>query len=974
MRWSKWVGAVVAGLAVMASAAFAQGNPTGRLSGRVTSSEGALPGVTVTATSANLQGQRVVQSNANGDYLFAALPPGDYAVVFELSGFDTQTVNVRVPALQDTKQDMNLSLAAVTETITVTGEGSTISQATTAGASYDAELIEELPIGRGFAAQALLAPGVADTGPNGALTISGSMSFENQFTVNGVVVNENIRGQAFNLFIPDAVQEVSTQTAAISAEYGRFGGGVVNLLTKSGGNDFSGSLGSTLNNQDWVSEPPVADPREDKITPTYEATFGGRIIRDRLWFFTAGLGLDVEQGRQTFLTNQPYDFTDDTRRYEGKLTAALSPNHTLMGTGIKEERDITNFGPFGGIQLETAALDAERGQPQELWSANYTGIFSQSFYGELQYSEREFTFVDSGGDDPDLIRGTPITDSANSYATYHAPYFCGAPCLDEERSNENLVAKASMFLSTGSLGTHDIVAGYDTFNDIRVSENHQSPTDFVLQSPHFIRDGQVYGQLIPFASYVVWWPILTATQGTEFKTNSFFLNDRWQLNDRLSFNLGVRYDKNDGKNSEGAVISDDENISPRLGMSWDLAGDGKWVVNASYGKYVTALANSVADSSSAGGVPATLAWLYGGPELNTDPNGPLLNNTQLVAAFFDWFNSIGGVDDTDYLFFARIPGLSQVIADEGLKSPNVEEYTLGLTKQFGSRASLRMDYIHRDFNDFYITQRDRTTGIVTDEFGQRFDLAVVRNARGDELERVYDAVQTQFNVRLNERLTVGGNYTWSHARGNFNGENTTSGPITGTTTSYPEYNAFAQNNPRGDLAIDQRHKARVWMNWQLLQGERHRLSFSLLQNYFSGTPYGAAGAVVIRPYVTNPGYATPPQTSLYFFTNRDEFRTDDITATDLSLNYSFSIKAGGRDLELFVQPEVLNVLDEDGAFVVNTSVRTANNSTSLQPFNPFTETPIEGVHYELGPNFGRATREADFQTPRTFRLRLGVRF
>lgn len=984
--WRAWLAGVL-----VAAAALAQGNPTGRLMGRVVSSEGPLPGVTVTAKSPNLQGERVVQTNANGDYLFAALPPGEYTVAFDIAGFDPQTLPVRVPALQDSRLDANLSITGVTETIEVTAEGSKISEATQVGASYDEQLVENLPVARNFRDQALLAPGVAATGPqNGsgdqAITISGAMSFENLFTVNGVVVNENLRGQAFNLFIPDAVQEVSTSTAGISAEFGRFSGGVVNLLTKSGGNELSGSVRSTLNNQDWIAKPPVADPRQDKIIPTYEATLGGRIVRDRLWFFGAGLFNDFSQGKQTFLTNEDYTTTADTRRYELKLTGAITPNHTITASGIKEDRKITNYDPFN-VALEPAALDSSREQPQKLQAYNYTGVFSSQLYGELQYSKREFTFVDSGGDNPDLVRGTPITDSANSYATYHAPYFCGAPCLDEQRNNENWVAKVSAFLSGEHLGSHELVAGYDTFDDVRISENHQSATDFTVQSPHFVQNGQVYPQLLSDVSYIIWWPILVQTQGTHFKTDSLFLNDRWRLNSRLSFNVGLRYDKNDGQNAQGVSVAKDSNLSPRIGASFDLTGDGAWVANASYGRYVAALANNIADSSSSAGVPATWAFLYEGPELNTDPNAPNpMTSDQVLAYLFDWFQASGftnnplqpcepGSDCEALTFFSRLPGVDRQILGNDLKSPNDDEYTLGITGQLGSKATVRADLIHRKFNDLYWIQRDTTTGIVTNELGQRFDLSYLRNAKDNELSRKYDALQLQWSWQPLQSLNFGGNYTYSKTKGNAIGENAGSGPIASTAGSYPEYNAFAQNNPSGYLPTDQRHKARAWLSWDALHTARNSLNVSLLESYSTGTPYGAVAPIVIRPYVADPGYVNRPTSSLYYFRNRDAFRTDTITSTDLALNYSFRIAAGSKEVELFVEPEIFNVFNEHGALVVNQTVLTASNGgAGLLPFNPFTDTPVEGVNYRYGSNFGKATREIDFQQPRTYRLSLGVRF
>ena len=104
------------------------------------------------------------------------------------------------------------------------------------------------------------------------------MSFENLFMVNGVVLNENLRGQAVPLFIEDAVQETTVTSGAISAEFGRFSGGIVNAVTKSGGNRFSGSFRTTFTNDDWRElTPHPNDTKVDDVVPTYEFTGGGPI-------------------------------------------------------------------------------------------------------------------------------------------------------------------------------------------------------------------------------------------------------------------------------------------------------------------------------------------------------------------------------------------------------------------------------------------------------------------------------------------------------------------------------------------------------------------------------------------------------------------------------------------------------------------------------------------------------------------------
>ena len=972
---------VLAVSAAVGIPALAQGNPTGKLTGRVTADDDSLPGVTVTLNSPNLQGSRVTVTGVGGDYIFAALPPGPYNATFELEGMQPQTAEILIAAAQTKRFDTTMSVSEVTETIVVTGNAETFSASGSADTTYHASTIENLAVSRDLDSTVLLAPGVQNTGPGSnqdrnTITIAGAQSFENLFLINGVVVNENLRGQSLDLFIEDAIQETTTSTSAISSEYGRFTGGVVNAITRSGGNEMSGSLRVSLENEDWEEPTPVTVAQEDSIKDTFEATLGGFVLKDRLWYFLAGRTFDRDSAEQTFVTNVPYTRGRSEDRLEGKLTLALTESHSLLASVIDIDSQTTNNDPFG-IVLETKAL-TDREDPQTLAAFNYTGIASPRLFLEAQYSEREFGIAKGAGSNAtDFVGGTTLIDLQNSAATYHTPYFCGF-CRDEERNNESILVKGSYFASTENAGSHDIVIGYDSFSDLTASENHQSPTGFQVWGDTTIqRDGapELFPVITPGVAWVQWWPIFNPTEGADFTTDSIFVNDNWQLNDKWSFNIGVRYDENDGTNSGGAAVADDSNFSPRLGASFDLKGDGDLVFNASFGQYVAALNSGVADSTSVAGAPADFEWDYQGPAINADPNAPtasLIGQDEAINIVFTWFESVGGTNNTELLFFADVPGANTIIRDS-LKSPTADELTFGVTKRLGSRGLFRADYVRREFGDFYFTQRDQTTGQTTSEELGTFDLGLIVNDNSI-LERVYDGLHTQFSYRLTDRLDIAGNWTWSHARGNFEGENRDSGPLSGDVGEYPEFKAFSENLLRGDLETDARHKVRLWAVYEVLDSEHHSLNVSLLQSFTSGSAYGGEGAVSSRDFITNPGYLTPPREVDYWFTGRGAFTSDDITSTDLGVNYSFQWNIGGKSFEIFVQPEILNLLDEDGALVVNDTILDATNSADFQPFNPFTDTPVQGVHWDFGPNFGQPVRDTDYQRPRTFRLSAGFRF
>src|SRR6185436_14720247 len=226
------------------------------LSGKVTADGAPLPGVTVTVTSPNLQGSRTTETTATGEFILPFLPPGNYTAKFELSGMQTMSKKVSLAAALTEKVEVTMRQEAIAESITVTADTPITAsvETTQVSTNFKQELIEALPIARNLTSVALLAPGVNNNGPGGGLIISGAMSFDSLYLVNGAIVNENLRGQPHNLFIEDAVQETTVLSAGVSAEYGHFTGGVVNAITKSGGNEFSGSLRSSLTNESWIAK------------------------------------------------------------------------------------------------------------------------------------------------------------------------------------------------------------------------------------------------------------------------------------------------------------------------------------------------------------------------------------------------------------------------------------------------------------------------------------------------------------------------------------------------------------------------------------------------------------------------------------------------------------------------------------------------------------------------------------------------
>ncbi|MEO6259287.1 MAG: TonB-dependent receptor [Thermoanaerobaculia bacterium] len=999
-------------VSIVSISALAQSIPTATLTGKVTAEGSGMPGVTVTVSSLSLQGARTAVTTSAGDYLLPFLPPGNYNVTFDLSGMQTVSRRITLTATRTDQLNVELRPAAVSEAITVTAETAMTAavESTQVSTNFKQELIENLPVSRNLQAVTLLAPGVNSSGPGGNIVISGAMSFDSLYLVNGAIVNENLRGQAHNLFIEDAIQETTVLTGGISAEYGHFTGGVVSAITKSGGNDLKGSFRTSLNNESWVNRTALTTAQADKINPVYEVTLGGPAVRDHLWFFAAGRSAKTGDIRQTLpglaragdqdgngnplalatpLTPITYPHGTKERRLEGKLTGSITQRHTIVASYADISASETNQTAQSIMDLDS--LVTARRTPNSLLALNYNGVITSRFFVEGQYSKKKFAFLGSGSPYSDLIKGTLITDRARG-TRYWSPTFRATP-NGEHRDHDLYTVKGSYFWSTPRFGSHEFKTGYEHFLEVRNVNNYQNGSDYRISVPQtIVRGTQVFGRFTGGATStstarISWLPIFVNSQGSDYASNSVYLNDHWNLNNHWSFNLGARYDKNDAMSGDHTfAIAKDSAVSPRLSAHYDVFGTSRLIANISYGQYVGRLAEGVGNDADPAGRNATFVWDYRGPSINDNVNAPtsaLVPTEIALRMIFDWFMANGGNNLRPFRSPPSVPGVANVLDPSGLRSPNVKEWTLGLGGAIGTRGYARADLISRNWDDFYTSFVNPSTGKVKDQYGTQFDLAVIRND-SHLYDRKYTGVQTQFSYRLSRHFNTGGTYTWSRLVGNVIGEDSGSGPLTGVAGERPEYRQAQWNYPTGYLPGDQRHRARVWgmIDMPTRLGD---FNISVLQNFDSGNRFSVEGLINPSSYQTNPGYLTPPTSISYFSGGRGSVKSDNISRTDLALNYKMKVVRG---MEVFLQPEVINVFNGQGVESFDQEVLTSlNTGSGLKAFNPFTETPLEcpqgtaattctqmGANFQRGLNFGRPTREDDYQTPRTFRVSVGVRF
>lgn len=941
-------------LACFATASFGQGVQTGQVRGQTTTADGeSLPGVTVTVSSPALQGTRSAVTTAAGDYLVRGLTPGDYTVTYSLDGMETATREVTVSVGTVSVVDVELGVSSVAETIIVQGTATPLDTSeTTYNISYDT--VDELAVTRDLDSIADLAPGLTLNTPNAnQVAINGAMAYDNVWLMEGVEVNDNLFGSFDSLFIEDAILETQVLTSGISAEYGRFSGGVINVTTRSGGNDLRGSLRTDLTNNDWRERNPFEVEndieRTDKTNDIWMATLGGRIVTDRLWYFLAGRQRDTADADPLDVTGLAFDQQTENDRFEAKLTANFNQSHSVTGTYI--ENDQTQLRKNFAFTIDPATVFSQE-TPNDLKVLRYNGVYGSNVFADLHYSEKVQKSI-SGGTQTD-IRDSPFVSFGFvrpvGVQHYNGTYFDATD--PENRDNEQIAGSVSLFQSSERFGSHDVKIGGESFTSISVGGNSQSPTGLVFLFDYEINaDGSpqfdANGRLIPVFEFGVinqWIPARGSRLETQ--TDSLYVNDRWQLG-RWSFNLGARFEQVDSEATGDLVAVDTDRVVPRLGASFDLLGDGRFRADATYAQYAGGYNANIVSSNSNVNNPSLVQYLYVGPPGKGRDFDP-------------------GFDLNNYVpVFARFPS-ANVFFENDLHSPVTEEITLGFGAQLGRKGYIEATYIDRDMDDLiesFITLDLGTTSIV-DPLPIEVDNQELRNT--DIADRQYKAVQLQGRYQITSNWSLQGNYTYQiENEGNFEGEATNQPAIQSTIGSNPEFYSPERNFPFGRLAAFQRHKVRLWSNYRFELGRFGHLNVGGLVNYDSGTPYSLIDnsfPITAEQAANDPGYASPPTSSNVFFGERGSQLFDDVATVDLALRYGIDF---GR-FQPWLKVEIFNLFDND-------KLVTWDNEISGNTGGPVDSLGLPTTFTE-GPNFGQATDDADYAVPRELRLSVGLRF
>src|SRR6266571_4820806 len=547
-------------LVLVAATARAQ-TYTGSVTGTVADEQGgALPGATVTLFGKT--GSRTTSTDTEGTYRFVAVDPGAYDVQADMPGFRaTKRESVVVTIGKSANIPFKMKVGERTETLEVLGEAPVVDvSSSSTDNSLSQDVIFNLPIRQGSNAGLNILnflPGINNSSDYGGDAGSG-----NGLLIDGVDTRDPSGGTPWTFYDFNLIDQVQAIGIGAPAEFGAFTGAVLNTITKSGGNDYSGlfnmiytkkSLGSkNISSAISTANPSLGDPASTRNLTDFTTQLGGPIIKDKLFFF-----LSAERFHQDLDPTGPVTRRDEVSpRLDGKLTWQPGPNDTF--TGLVQWRHLFGSKTFTEVK--------------------YTGWWG--FY-----------------DLTPQVTAPAHFDGVSSLYSVSQGWFYAA-----DRGRHQVNASVSHFAE--GWGRHDLKFGVEI-------ERSRTRDRYGYTNNTYYYD---YGGK-PYYAYGYGYD-LTGRNRRE----SVFAEDAWRVNDRLTLNLGGRMDHLSGGAAGGDSVYTNTSFAPRLGFALDLTGDHNTVLKGSYSQYYEGIFNDLYKLATPG-FQDRISWdMSGCPSYG--PSGP----------------------------------------------------------------------------------------------------------------------------------------------------------------------------------------------------------------------------------------------------------------------------------------------------------------------------------------------------------------
>jgi Carboxypeptidase regulatory-like domain/TonB dependent receptor len=706
MRWT--VGALILLLGTTAAVEAAAQTGAGSLRGAVKDEQGAaMPGVTVTATSPDLISPGVSVSDAEGNYRIINLPPGTYVLTAELTGFSIfRREGILLRAGANFQVDITLALGTVQETITVTGDSPMLEVSSPSNVlNIEGEFQKALPLveGKYWSDFLHMTPGVMSRPHNDG---SGRQNyFGNAVDHRDAVVDmEGMMASNYNdsninrtALSTEAVQDVQIKTGGVDAGSPMGYGLVLNMISKSGGNQYRGSGGWTFQPFEWNGDNTggTGTPATRAINQV-DFSIGGPIRKDHIWFFgayrwqnnetTPSRIPSVVDALQALYPDTPFEDTSlKSQQPYAKVTARLGANHTLSGVYQGDRLHMLNVGQtmatFDEVLSTGGALYG--GKLTSIWGQNLTTTFTASYNNK-------------GGNSLDSYEGRiipgPSIDVHPSF-TIAQGRATGTGVLVTTGGNRSVGCLGCMLLDESSV---TMLRGDLTWYKNDWAGSHEFQTGFLAlpannfdQETVYLNDGFIYeeqrlldpnnaalGTQAFHRQYVTGARALLSASGRD-KDIGFYVQDTWKANARLTATMGVRFDVVRRYDQQrGFSRQSSTEIGPRFGVSYLLTDDAKNVLRATFARVHEQLQGGRHGVSSFGGADASaLQDTY-----DLDQNG----------TFETVFNTP-----------ERLSTVSSLQFDEGMSQPIIDEIIVGYRRQFPGQVSVDVAGIKRKIHNMF---------------------------------------------------------------------------------------------------------------------------------------------------------------------------------------------------------------------------------------------------------------------------------